>query len=181
MRRTLENCRLIKRLGPTLQYDGVCEGFGVSEINDEPCRICKNCRLHYLYYDGKAKPEPKRKRKFTWDTWDYDCCDEAYIIAKDECPNRDDVPVWIVKTDNLDPECLNSAHGAYIAVEDVKEGWCKYQVRTDWENGDGEPLGGYFVVDDSCTPRHLYRSGDKKGKRIPGWFPVWIVRKGEWY
>ena len=28
----------------------------------------------------------KSKRYFVWATWDYDCDGEAYIIAKDVCP-----------------------------------------------------------------------------------------------
>ena len=118
-------------------------------------------------------------RKFTWDSWDYDCDGDAYIIAKDQCPNREDVPKWIVEADRLDPECLNPAHEAHISDEDVKEGWCSFQVRTDWENGDGEPRGGYLVDERSDPPKYQY--GEKSGKKKPGWFPVWILRKGEWY
>lgn len=114
------------------------------------------------------------ERKFKWDSWDFDCDGEAYIIAKDQCPNRENVPEWIIKADNLDPECANPARGAHIA-EDVKDGWCKYQVRTDWEHGDGEPQGGYGVETYEPFTKRL------NGKRKPGWFPVWIVRKGEWY
>jgi len=154
-------------------------GFGVSEINDEPCRICKQCPLNNSY----EKPEPKRKRKFTWNTWNYDGDGEAYIIGKAECAKREDVPEWIVKTDHLDHECLNPAHGAYIAVEDVYPGWCKYQIRTDWEDCDGESTGGYFVEDGGSRPVYsqMHKNPDKRGNPIPGWFPVWIVRKGEWY
>jgi hypothetical protein len=38
-------------------------------------------------------------RKFKWDMWDYDCNGLAYIIAKDECPNKSDVPQYIVEED----------------------------------------------------------------------------------
>ncbi len=122
-----------------------------------------------------------QQRKFAWNSWDFDCDGEAYIIAKDQCSNREDIPGWIVQNDNLDPECMNPVYGKgeYIAVEDVEEGWCKYQVRTDWENGDGEPQGGYFVKEGKTPPQYQY--GEKCGQTKPGWFPVWIVRKGNWY
>lgn len=54
-------------------------------------------------------------------------------------------------------------------------GWCKYQVRTDWANDDdAKPHGGYVVRSEAETKR-------LDGRRKPGWFPVWVVRKGEWY
>lgn len=53
MKRTLDNCKLVKKHGRPLQYDGVCEGFARSETDDEPCEICKECRLHYLYDDER--------------------------------------------------------------------------------------------------------------------------------
>ena len=100
--------------------------------------------------------------KFKWDAWDFDCNGEAYIIAKRECSEKENVPEFIIKEDNLHPNCKDGMV--------IKEGVCKFMVRTDWQNGEGEPRGGYFVVEGSQ---------DTKGKR--GWFPVWIVRKGEWY
>lgn len=57
MKRTLENCRLVKAYGAPRQYDGVCEGFGTSETNDEPCAICQKCKLHYLFYDESEAGE----------------------------------------------------------------------------------------------------------------------------
>ena len=58
MIRTLKNCRLITRYGALpIQYDGVCEGFAKSEWDDEPCEICKKCKLHYLYHDGEEDSE----------------------------------------------------------------------------------------------------------------------------
>jgi hypothetical protein len=106
-------------------------------------------------------------RKFKWDYWDFDCNGDAYIVAKTECPERERVPDYIVQADNLHPDCKYGM--------EMQEGWCKFQVRTDWEYGDGEPEGGYVV--------EQYEPHTKKlnGKRKPGWFPVWIVRKGEWY
>lgn len=99
-------------------------------------------------------------RKFKWDSWDFDCSGEAYIIARQECPNKVDVPDYIIREDHLHQNCKDGMV--------VEEGWCKFQVRTDWENGNGKPSGGYVIE------KH-----EPKGK--PGWFPVWIVRKGEWY
>lgn len=106
-------------------------------------------------------------RKFTWDSWDFDLDGDAYIIAKGECPERENVPDYIIKADNLHHDCKDGMK--------IEEGWCKYQVRTDWENGDGKPMGGYFIETYEPFTKNLF------GKRKPGWFPVWIVRKDEWY
>ena len=48
MKRTLENCSLIKfmEVRPN-QCGGVCEGFGKSDMDDEPCEVCKKCKLLY--------------------------------------------------------------------------------------------------------------------------------------
>lgn len=114
--------------------------------------------------------------KFTWYKWDYDCDGESYVIRKSICPNIDDVPKWIIENDNLDPECLNPTLTAHLSVSDVKCGWCKYQVRTDWDNCDGTPTGGYYIKDDGGeAPINVH------GKKQGGWFEVWIVRIGEWY
>ena len=106
-------------------------------------------------------------RNFKWEAWDYDCDGEAYIIAKSECPEKEDVPDYIVKQDGIHPECKPDMV--------VQEGWCKFQVRTDWEDGDGEPRGGYVVETYKSETVNIY------GKTKQGWFPVWIVRKDEWY
>ena len=102
--------------------------------------------------------------KFTWDRWNYDGDGEAFIIRKSLCPDRENVPQWIIEND-----------GEHLSVNDVKDGWCKWQVRTDWEDGDGKPEGGYVAEDDEQHTKRL------DGKRKAGWFPVWIVRVGEWY
>ena len=102
------------------------------------------------------------KRKFTWDSWNYDCDGDAYIIAKDQCPDSTALPEWIVQADSLDPAC------AAEIVDDIKEGWCAFRCRSDWENSEG-PQGSYFVV------------RQKEKPKTRGWFPVWVVRKGEWY
>ena len=98
------------------------------------------------------------KAKFTWDAWDFDCDGDAYVIAKRECPEKEDVPDYIVKEDCLHPDCK--------AGMVVKEGWCKYQVRTDWENRDGEPTGGYFV--ETYEPLTKKLDGKKKVWLVPG-------------
>lgn len=105
-------------------------------------------------------------RNFTWDAWDFDCDGEAYIIAKDECTEKEKVPDFICRVDDIDPKCKPEM--------EVKEGWCKFQVRSDWEGEDPEPRGWYVIRYDAATKR-------SDGTRKPGWFPVWIVRKGEWY
>ena len=55
--RTLDNCKLIQKYGRPNQYDGMCEGFGASRINDEPCRVCQKCKLNYLYNDAVTEQE----------------------------------------------------------------------------------------------------------------------------
>lgn len=101
-------------------------------------------------------------RRFTWDAWNFDYGGDAYIIAKAECPKQENVSDYIIQVDNLSPNCR--------AGMEIEDGWCKFQVRTDWANYEGEPLGGYYVE------QHTKRNNNKKG-----WFPVWIVRKGDWY
>ena len=59
----------------------------------------------------------------------------------------------------------------------VEEGWCKWQVRTDWENLYGKPAGWYCVVESKFDTETKQLNGNHKR----GWFPVWIVRKGDWY
>lgn len=103
------------------------------------------------------------KRKFKWDAWDFDCNGTAYIISVDECPKREDVPAFIHANDYI-PDEINP-------TMQVQEGWCKYQVRRDWDNGDGQPQGGYYAT---MAPH----KGSRAQYHIkPGWFKVWIVRK----
>lgn len=71
-----------------------------------------------------------------------------------------------LKEDHIHPDCM--------AEMNIEEGWCKYMVRSDWENTDG-PYGSYYVEKRSSRPV------DRNGKPAPGWFPVWIVRQEEWY
>lgn len=106
-------------------------------------------------------------KKFTWYDWDFDLNGSAYIIAKDQCPNVEDVPDFICREDVVHPDCKPEMV--------VQEGWCKWQVRADWEGSEGEPGGWYVVELGQKRPVNMY------GKNIPGWFPVWVVRKGAWY
>ena len=104
------------------------------------------------------------KRKFTWDAWNYDTDGESFIIAKSECPDREQVADYIIREDDIHSECKPDIDA------DIREGWCCWQIRRDWEDCDGDAVCGYIVVD-----------GAKRPERGRGWFPVWIVRKGEWY
>lgn len=45
-KRTLENCSLIKMYGSPEQTDGKCNGLAKSRHDDEPCDVCKACKLH---------------------------------------------------------------------------------------------------------------------------------------
>ena len=53
MKRTLDNCRMVTRYGRPNQYDGKCEGFCKSREDDEPCKPCIDCELHYANIDDK--------------------------------------------------------------------------------------------------------------------------------
>ena len=103
----------------------------------------------------------KKKRKFTWDCWDFDMDGDAYIVSKDECPIKEDVIKYICDHDYVQgPEQdINIDFGALI-----KEGWCCYQCRSDWAN-DYERCGSYVA-----------EVGENKPNYGRGWFPVWIVR-----
>ena len=128
------------------------------------------------------------KAKFDYGIWDFNGNGSAYIIAKRECPKRENVPEWIVEKDNLHPNVLNPnipSAGVCLSVDRVEHGWCKYQVRTDWDDGDGDPQGGYYAVEGESRPAESFHSKhhkdpEKHGKTKPGWFPVWIVRLGDW-
>ena len=102
------------------------------------------------------------KRNFTYDMWDYDCCGGAFVIAKDECIDKQNVVKYLI-----DKNEINKNDASKIDISDIYEGVCKYQVRTDWDGCEGEHRGGY-LVDDSVTKRK-------------GYFPVWILRVEEWH
>lgn len=70
--------------------------------------------------------------------------------------NKEDVLDFICREDHLDSSCTTDMV--------VKEGWCRYECRTDLEDFWGM-LGGYVVYD----------------KKVPHAFPVWIVREEVWY
>ena len=47
--KTIDNCRVIKlamkeMIGTPDIYNGTCQGYAVSEIDDEPCDKCKRCK-----------------------------------------------------------------------------------------------------------------------------------------
>ena len=54
MKRTFENCNLIKRcvslgLGEPEKYKDKCLGYAISENDDELCEQCKRCKLNTSY------------------------------------------------------------------------------------------------------------------------------------
>jgi len=51
--RTLENCSLIKKYGLPEQFDEKCAGLAIDYDDDEPCNVCKNCKLNYYYEEGQ--------------------------------------------------------------------------------------------------------------------------------
>jgi len=58
MKRTIDNCRHIKRHGwPGQDSQGLCMGFGESVYSDEPCEVCKKCKLFTAYYDDRARQD----------------------------------------------------------------------------------------------------------------------------
>lgn len=55
--KTIQNCKIIKKAlgegeGLPKVYDGRCEGYQVSQTDDEPCGPCKRCKLNIFYDDG---------------------------------------------------------------------------------------------------------------------------------
>ena len=70
-------------------------------------------------------------------------------------------------TDNIEPEALNQI---YTLVKQPAFADCK---ASDWEDMEGERHGWYVVE------KAPHNSPTFRGKR--GWFPVWIIRLGEWY
>ncbi|GHU53047.1 hypothetical protein AGMMS49975_10150 [Clostridia bacterium] len=105
------------------------------------------------------------KRKFVEDSWDYDCDGYAYIVAKDCVKTLADVversAAFYCGEPRENPE------------EYIQGGWCKYQVRTDWYEFEGERRGSYIVFDDTDAKKYILNTN---GKRKLGWFPVWILR-----
>lgn len=90
-------------------------------------------------------------RSFTSNLWDFDGDGEAFIVAQDKYTAAEAVE----KADLELPD-----HKGMQA----RYGMCAYQCRSDWEDDEGGPKGGYIVEIGEA----------RKGRR--GWFPVWIVR-----
>lgn len=60
MKRTLDNCSLIKKcvrkgIGEPEQRNGSCLGYQKSENDDEPCNECKCCTLNISYEKDGAE------------------------------------------------------------------------------------------------------------------------------
>ena len=104
-------------------------------------------------------------KQFRWDVWNFDGDGNAYIISTDICPEAKDVPDFICMADHLSER--------YKGKMIVEEGWCKFQVRSDFEDWVGQGKGLYIAM------LYPHMTTAFKGKR--GWFEVWIVRRGEWY
>lgn len=106
-------------------------------------------------------------KRFRMESWDIDGEGNAFVVAKDACPNKEDVPRFICDGDFLDHDCEKDMV--------VEEGWCRFMVRSDWDDYDGERRGGYVVYLGTDRPK------SRNGSIARGWFPVWIVRHGDWY
>lgn len=52
--------------------------------------------------------------KFTWDKWDFDLDGEAYVIRKDVCPNREDIPDFIISRNC--GVCADAGHAYKLAT-----------------------------------------------------------------
>lgn len=115
----------------------------------------------------KSTRHRKSRRRFTWDAWDFDCSGAAYVIAKDECPDKNKVSDYIIAADHLAPECKPDMV--------IQEGWCKWMIRRDWNDCEGESVGGY------CVELRATRPAKRDGSPARGWFPVWVIRKEDWY
>jgi hypothetical protein len=42
---------------PPKQINGKCEGYQKNLIDDEPCEICKECKLNMMYEDELKESE----------------------------------------------------------------------------------------------------------------------------
>ena len=102
------------------------------------------------------------KRKFTWNCWDFDTEGYAYVVSKDECPDKENFVQYISAEDfGHDDDIGNLNPNA-----NVFEGWCCFQCRSDWDNTD---IPGGYVVEE----------GKEKPTNGRGWFPVWIARSDD--
>ena len=103
------------------------------------------------------------KRKFTWECWDYDLEGYAYVVSKDECPDKENFVQYISAEDFGHDDDI----GGLNPNPEIKEGWCSFQCRSDWDDGSYRN-GGYIVEE-----------GTEKPKYGRGWFPVWISRRDD--
>ena len=100
------------------------------------------------------------KRNFKWDVLEL-LTGFAYVISKDECKKKENVLEYIEKNKGKDDYQLDDK-------QPIHEGWCRYEVRSDWENVDGKS-GGYVVYEGERPVNEV------TGKPLSGSFPVWIV------
>ncbi|WP_172610941.1 hypothetical protein [Eubacterium limosum] len=57
MKRTMENCSLIRKYGEPGRDGDFCLGFGRSEADDEPCEPCKKCEWLGLNQESDVEVE----------------------------------------------------------------------------------------------------------------------------
>ena len=57
MKRTMENCSLIRKYGEPGRDGDFCLGFGRSEVDDEPCEPCKKCEWLGLNQESDVEVE----------------------------------------------------------------------------------------------------------------------------
>ncbi len=84
----------------------------------------------------------KKKKWFEYERWNIDGGGTAHVIAKDVCPNAADVPDYICEAAGISE--------MYKPEMVVREGWCAYQCRSDWE--DGRRGGSYIVMEQKNPP-----------------------------
>lgn len=53
LKKTIENCRLVRKYGMPEEANGKCFGLSKVAYDDEPCDTCKNCKLFYLNDDDE--------------------------------------------------------------------------------------------------------------------------------
>ena len=59
MKRTYENCSMQRKHGEAgKDANGFCLGFGRGESDDEPCEICKKCKLYTGLVKNRAVSRP---------------------------------------------------------------------------------------------------------------------------
>lgn len=96
-----------------------------------------------------------KKKRFTFDCFPFNGEGYYYVIAKEQCSNKDRVIDFIIKKYNISPSLK-----CKMVLE---EGWCCYK---------NDNLKGYIVLKQKDHPIN-----ENTGKIKNGYFPVWIVRK----